>query len=159
MLHWLLHLLCIINFSWSIYWDWYILEFPTKSQDSRKSFGGKNIKNLNFWNFSKILFVLMITGQWKFLTFINLWLQLLYFTISFLNNLFGSHSKTITSSSNLQKIRDYLFATLAFPIGQFVGIIFWTLFVSTLALTAGKFGLGNLNCRGKSNNTDFYHEI
>ena len=25
------------------------------------------------------------------------------------------------------QIRDYYFATLAFPIGQFVGIIFWTL--------------------------------
>ena len=66
-------------------------------------------------------------GQWKYLTFINLWIQLTYFIVSFLNNIFGSFSKDKLSSSGLQKVRDYYFATLAFPIGQFVGIIFWTL--------------------------------
>ena len=34
----------------------------------------------------------------------------------------------LKSASGLQKVRDYLFATLAFPIGQFVGIVFWTLY-------------------------------
>ena len=40
----------------------------------------------------------------------------------------GSQATDSTKASKLQKCRDYLFATLAFPIGQFVGIIFWVLF-------------------------------
>ena len=57
-----------------------------------------------------------------------MWIQLIFFIISLLNNVFGSHSKEPDSSrSTLQKIRDYTFATLAFPIGQFVGIVFWAL--------------------------------
>merc|ERR1712080_259538 len=50
------------------------------------------------------------------------WIQFIYFTISFLSNLLGS------KASKLQSVRDYMFATLAFPIGQFVGIVFWVLF-------------------------------
>ena len=61
------------------------------------------------------------------MTFWNLWIQLIFFTTSLLNNVFGSHSTEPDSSRILQKIRDYIFATLAFPIGQFVGIVFWTL--------------------------------
>jgi len=96
MLHLLIQLGAIVNFAYTIYWDLYILKLPGKP-----TFG----------------------GQWKFLTFWNLWLQLIYFTISLLSNSLGSQK-----ASKLQKIRDYLFATLAFPIGQFVGIVFWLLF-------------------------------
>ena len=96
MLHLLIQLGAIVNFAYTIYWDLYILKLPGKP-----TFG----------------------GQWKFLTFWNLWLQLIYFTISLLSNVLGSQK-----ASKLQKIRDYLFATLAFPIGQFVGIVFWLLF-------------------------------
>lgn len=101
MLHLLVQLIAIANFAYAIYWDLYILKLPTQ-----RSFG----------------------GQWKYLTFWNMWIQLIYFTISFLNNIFGSHATDKKSSSTLQKIRDFLFSTLAFPIGQFVGIVFWTLF-------------------------------
>jgi len=55
-------------------------------------------------------------------------LQLIYFSISFLNNFFGSNALDRDNSTTLQKIRDFIFATLGFPIGQFVGIVFWTLF-------------------------------
>jgi len=101
MLHFLVQIIAIANFGWAIYWDLYILDIPTQ-----KSFG----------------------GQWKYLTFWNMWIQLIYFSISFLNNIFGSHSTDTKSATCLQKCRDFLFSTLAFPIGQFVGIIFWLLF-------------------------------
>merc|ERR1712020_408217 len=102
MLHVLVQIIAIANFAYAIFWDLYILKLPTP-----RTFG----------------------GQWKYLTFWNMWIQLIYFSISFLNNIFGSHSLDKSSASGLQKIRDYLFATLAFPIGQFVGIVFWTLFI------------------------------
>lgn len=101
MLYVLVQLAIIVNFAYAIYWDLYILKLPFK-----RSFG----------------------GQWKYLTFWNMWIQLIYFSISLLNNIFGSHASDHKSATRLQKVRDYLFATLAFPIGQFVGIIFWTLF-------------------------------
>lgn len=100
MLHLLLHLACFANFGWTVYWDTILMELP-----SQKTFG----------------------GQWKYLTFINCVIQLVYFTISIVNDVVGTHSKTTDSSSSIQKARDYVFATLAFPIGQFVGFIFWTL--------------------------------
>ena len=91
MLHVLVQLIGIANFGYAIYWDLYILEIS-----SQNSFG----------------------GQWKYLTFINMWIQLIYFSISFLNNIFGTHATTKESASSLQNIRDFLFATLAFPIGK-----------------------------------------
>lgn len=69
-------------------------------------------------------------GRWKFLTNWNLHLQLVYFTIGFCNELFGSQKMpaNIKQASNLQKLRDFLFSTLAFPIGSFVTISFWMLY-------------------------------
>jgi len=95
MIYPVIQLAVAISFAYTIYWDLYILKLP-----GPKTFG----------------------GQWKFLTFWNLWIQFIYFTISFLSNLLGS------KASKLQSVRDYMFATLAFPIGQFVGIVFWVLF-------------------------------
>jgi len=69
-------------------------------------------------------------GQWKFLTYWNLWLQMIYFSVALLNELFDSHVRTsgMESASKIQKIRDYLFGTLAFPVGVFVTISFWSLY-------------------------------
>ena len=106
MLHILVQIVAIVNFAYAIYWELFILNDPRNKPGSSRAFG----------------------GQWKYLTFLNLWLQLVYFVISFLNNIFRSHAKEDNSATSLQKIRDFLFATLAFPIGQFVGIIFWMLF-------------------------------
>lgn len=100
MLHFVVHILAIANFAYAIYFDVYKVALP-----GRASFG----------------------GQWKFLTFWNMWIQLIYFSISLVNSVMGSDVTDKSSRSGLQKIRDFMFATLAFPIGQFVGIIFWSL--------------------------------
>ena len=67
-------------------------------------------------------------GSWKFLTHWNIALQLIYFCLALLNDLFGTECRTKEQASHLQRSRDFLFSTLAFPIGIFVPIIFWILF-------------------------------
>ena len=64
-------------------------------------------------------------GEWKFLTFWNLWIQLIYFSIGLCNELYRSIS---TKSSRLQKLRDYLFSTVSFPLGVWVTTMFWSLY-------------------------------
>lgn len=63
-------------------------------------------------------------GMWKFLTFWDLWFQLTYFTVALINNIVGSESSSKKASST-QKLRDHLFASVAFPIGIFVCLFFW----------------------------------
>ena len=67
-------------------------------------------------------------GSWNYLTHWNIILQLAYFTLAILNDIFGTESRAKEVSSRLQKSRDFLFSTLAFPIGIFVPITFWILF-------------------------------
>ena len=69
-------------------------------------------------------------GIWKHLTNWNLHLQLVYFTIGLCNELFGSQKipANIKQASKLQNLRDFLFSTLAFPVGSFITISFWTLY-------------------------------
>jgi len=64
-------------------------------------------------------------GMWKFLTFWDLWFQLIYFTVALLNNVVGSESSNKKSATPMQKLRDHLFASVAFPIGIFVCLFFW----------------------------------
>ena len=57
-------------------------------------------------------------GVWKYLTFLNMLLQFIFFIVAVLANFVKS----------LRPTRDLVFASAAFPIGMFVGIIFWTLY-------------------------------
>ena len=56
-------------------------------------------------------------GVWKYLTFLNMLLQFNFFTIALLSNFV----------KQLRPARDLIFASAAFPIGMFVGIIFWSI--------------------------------
>jgi len=67
-------------------------------------------------------------GNWKFLTFWNLWFQLLYFAIALLNDFFGSNVSDPSKSSKLQKARDYVFSSMAFPLAVFVSGTFWAIY-------------------------------
>lgn len=68
-------------------------------------------------------------GLWKYLTFWNLWVQLLFCLVCLLNDFLGSDEVLHSKASRLQRIRDFYFATVAFPIGVFVGIMFWSLYL------------------------------
>lgn len=65
-------------------------------------------------------------GRWKFLTFLNLIIQLLYFIVAPLGDLL-----TLLSGRRdnwLVKLRDLLFSSLAFPLGLFVATTFWGIY-------------------------------
>ncbi|UJR10441.1 hypothetical protein I4U23_014645 [Adineta vaga] len=67
-------------------------------------------------------------GKYKFLTILNLHLQAVYFGLCIVNFFFGSNTLVLEKRSFLQKLRDFLYAGAAFPIGMFVCITFWSLY-------------------------------
>ncbi|KAF2355861.1 FAR-17a/AIG1-like protein [Trinorchestia longiramus] len=67
-------------------------------------------------------------GNYKFLTYLNVLLQLSYFSIALLNDIVGSDSRQSNKQCSLQRFRDWLFTTLVFPIGSFVAVVFWGLY-------------------------------
>lgn len=67
-------------------------------------------------------------GQWKYLTFLNLLLQAIFFGVACLEDVL----KRITEKKDIKFItafRDLLFTTLAFPVSTFVFLSFWILFL------------------------------
>jgi len=90
-----LHLAGIISFAWSIDQRVNRINMPEELAVKRSKFA----------------------GDWKYLTYINMWLQLIFFIIAFLANFVKS----------LRGVRDLFFASAAFPIGMFVGVMFWSL--------------------------------
>ena len=46
----------------------------------------------------------------------------------FVNDLTGRRRRDTSSPGLLRRLEDGLYASLAFPIGVFVGVVFWTLF-------------------------------
>ncbi|XP_076783013.1 androgen-induced gene 1 protein isoform X7 [Arvicanthis niloticus] len=73
-------------------------------------------------------------GSWKFLTFIDLVIQAVFFGICVLTDL----SSLLTRGSGNQEqerqlrklisLRDWTLAVLAFPVGVFVVAVFWTIY-------------------------------
>ena len=85
----------VLSFAWAMHYQVYRIEMPEKLSANRNKFG----------------------GVWKYLTFLNMLLQFIFFTIALLSNVIKS----------LRGVRDLVFASAAFPIGMFVGIIFWSI--------------------------------
>ena len=94
----LLHICGSSTFLVAIYYDIFILDLPEDISPTREKFG----------------------GHFKYLTFLNMCLQFLFFT----NCIFADFS---AENSRICKLRDIVFASAAFPIGIFVGVIFWSL--------------------------------
>ncbi|XP_039593191.1 androgen-dependent TFPI-regulating protein-like [Polypterus senegalus] len=67
-------------------------------------------------------------GLWKYLTFLNLVLQMLYFGISLILDIYTSLQKH-PKAGMLTSSKDILFSVLAFPVGSFVVTIFWMIFL------------------------------
>ncbi|XP_077439012.1 androgen-dependent TFPI-regulating protein [Vanacampus margaritifer] len=63
-------------------------------------------------------------GPWKYLTFLNLLLQMLFFGLAALNDLQPGKN----SDSTLNRCTDLIFSVFAFPVGMFVVVIFWAIF-------------------------------
>ena len=89
---------------------------------------------LHSFNVDKILNPLiperaLFGGPLKFLTHWNVWLQAIYFIIALANDVFGTESRTKEHSSRIQKARDFVFSSVAFPTGSFVTIAFWSIYL------------------------------
>ncbi|XP_056902788.1 androgen-dependent TFPI-regulating protein [Takifugu flavidus] len=61
-------------------------------------------------------------GPWKYLTFLNLLLQMLFFGLAAVNDL-QPHP-----DSMLKRCKDFLFSVFVFPVGMFVVLLFWSIF-------------------------------
>jgi len=92
----LLQLAGVASFAWAMHYQMYRIDLPEKLAPNRAKFG----------------------GVWKYLTFLNMVLQCIFFIIAFLANF----------SKKFVKTRDVMFASAAFPIGIFVAVIFWGLY-------------------------------
>ncbi|XP_053566615.1 androgen-induced gene 1 protein [Bombina bombina] len=74
-------------------------------------------------------------GSWKFLTFINLVFQAVFFGIcvlSDISSLLTKGSDNLEQERQLKKLislRDWMMAVLAFPVGSFVVTMFWGLYL------------------------------
>lgn len=55
-------------------------------------------------------------------------IQTAYFTIAFLNDLFGSNEPSPTQKPLIRRLKDIIFSTLGFPLAFFVGISFWGIY-------------------------------
>ncbi|XP_026113715.1 androgen-dependent TFPI-regulating protein [Carassius auratus] len=65
-------------------------------------------------------------GPWKYLTFLNLVLQLVFFGLASVNDL-----KPVGKGSKMSLLclsKDLLFSVFAFPVGMFVVLLFWLIF-------------------------------
>ncbi|XP_060793113.1 androgen dependent TFPI regulating protein 1 isoform X2 [Neoarius graeffei] len=68
-------------------------------------------------------------GRWKYLTFINLVMQMVFFGLCVVTDLIHAVLPRKSSvSSLLVTVRDFCFTVLAFPIGTFVFISFWSIY-------------------------------
>jgi len=97
------HLVAASNFAFTIYYDVWLLELPDHY-----------VKNVN-----------PFAGRWKYLTFWNLVLQLVYFSHCVLNDVFGTSSLIKRERVYMQQVRDFIFGSLAFPLALFVALTFW----------------------------------
>ncbi|KAM9297692.1 androgen-induced gene 1 protein isoform 3-T3 [Morus bassanus] len=74
-------------------------------------------------------------GSWKFLTFIDLVIQAVFFGICVLTDLSSLLTKGNDSQEQerqlkkLISLRDWVMAVLAFPVGVFVVTMFWSIYI------------------------------
>ncbi|XP_064194552.1 androgen-dependent TFPI-regulating protein isoform X2 [Anguilla rostrata] len=70
--------------------------------------------------------IFMYGGPWKYLTFLNLVLQMVFFGLAAACDFQSSLGKGMAKQRNLCK--DLLFSVFAFPVGMFVVLLFWVIF-------------------------------
>ena len=71
-------------------------------------------------------------GQFKYLTHMNLWAQLFYFTFQFLTDLLP---ESFNSKDNIQSHLSLAFTTVIFPMACYVAFSFWTVYTYNADLT------------------------
>ncbi|XP_066992579.1 androgen-induced gene 1 protein isoform X2 [Anabrus simplex] len=105
MLRTMFILIALAHFLYGIYYDLSYVVFP-------KGFFSEASSNL---------------GRWKFLTFWNMILQAVYFTVCLANDFLGSNEVNPKKVPFIRKLKDYMYCSVAFPVAMFVGLTFWGL--------------------------------
>ncbi|XP_036409623.1 androgen-dependent TFPI-regulating protein [Megalops cyprinoides] len=65
-------------------------------------------------------------GPWKYLTFLNLLLQMVFFGLAAVNDF--QHLLGKGAAKHLSLCKDLIFSVFAFPVGMFVVLMFWGIF-------------------------------
>ncbi|XP_069507151.1 androgen-induced gene 1 protein-like [Ambystoma mexicanum] len=80
-------------------------------------------------------------GRWKYLTFMNQILQVVYFGICLSSDVvqLATPGRKKGAGRYLLQLRDVLFSILAFPVGAFVVLSFWSLYTYDRELVYPKF--------------------
>jgi FAR-17a/AIG1-like protein len=118
------HLLVAAHYVFAIVYDWvYVL--PDEIKLRKYSFGGKFVY-LTVLNVVSYYFFKKIKHFKKFL--FQQFLQTFYFSLAFVNDLIGTNEISIKDSPLIRKIKDFMFATLAFPLALDVAILFWSMY-------------------------------
>jgi len=102
----LMHLTAAVKFCYAIYYDYMFVQFPTSDTNMHQPFGGK----------------------FKYLTFLDAIIQAVYYIISLINDFVGTNEILPKQVPFIRKVKDYLLASLAFPVALNVGVTFWTLY-------------------------------
>ncbi|XP_050692961.1 androgen-induced gene 1 protein-like isoform X2 [Eriocheir sinensis] len=103
------HAVTFLVYSYGLYSDHYKVAIPPTSTSYLMTFH-------------------VIGGRWKYLTYITLVLQCVFFGLCALNDFLGSETLIHNKRSFLQKLRDVLLPTVVLPLGVFVPLIFWGLY-------------------------------
>ncbi|XP_078045468.1 androgen-induced gene 1 protein isoform X3 [Augochlora pura] len=99
------HTITALQFSFSVYYGFFELSVPVNVSKMFSGFGGK----------------------WKFLTFWGAIIQMLFYFLCMLNDWFGTNAINPKKPPLIRKMKDFLFASVAFPIAMFVSVTFWGL--------------------------------
>ncbi|KAL1494167.1 hypothetical protein ABEB36_009811 [Hypothenemus hampei] len=102
------HLIIAAHFWFGCFYDWNYVKIPTTVADLGDS------------KFN--------THKLKFLTYWDALLQSVFFTICFLNDIFGSNETFPKEKPFIRRIKDIALPALAFPLSMFVGLTFWGLY-------------------------------
>ncbi|KRF98392.1 uncharacterized protein Dwil_GK14825, isoform C [Drosophila willistoni] len=98
----LLHLTAVIQFNYGVYY-FNNVQLPTSTSHP-------------------------FAGKFKFLTFLCAIIQALYYIVSLANDFVGTNELTPKRPPAIRRFKDWLLATLAFPVALNVGVTFWTLY-------------------------------
>lgn len=99
------HAIACVQFAFSVYYDFMYTVVPHNVIKAHGAFGGK----------------------FKFLTFWDAILQAVFFLICMLNDWYGTNAVNPKKPPFIRKLKDYMYATLSFPLAMFVGVTFWSL--------------------------------
>lgn len=99
------HMISCVQFAFATYYDYTYVVIPRHVHASHNAYGGKFV----------------------FLTFWNAIIQAVFFLICMLNDWFGTNAVNPSKPPFVRRLKDYMHASICFPVAMFVGITFWSL--------------------------------